>query len=407
MKRKKAHGLPKDTNGDETMTKLEDKERQIIRLAYKTKDTGLRRKAVERVVEARYNPEFKRWADAQGAVFRNPETGRMVRFNSLKSAAQKDIFRRWRAGEYHAQGGPPPPGGEAREEKPKKPEREAPAPEARVPARGEKHKDRTELRGEPRKKMEDHARVTDEELNDFVPRAKLDRIAEGRGRRFQKWLRKAPYRDLDALRNVTRFLLQNPDDEYSRNHWLVKGAKLAPQDIKNLHEGLTKKLRDTKGRLYSRTVLEIANNNDLEGVDADAVWQFRADKPKWGRRLSPEELKQKFLAGPWARDPEVRERVQKMSADEFMAMRNSIFEQEEEEDEFDLTPPPKRTAGEIEEPEEDDEEMTMMLLESPPAPGKKARLSEVGRKIVRIAYESKDPEVRKKIVKLVAEERPS
>lgn len=77
-----------------------------------------------------------------------------------------------------------------------------------------------------------------------------------------------------------------------------------------------------------------------------------------------------------------------MNADEFMAMRNAIFEDEDEEISFEVAASTKRQASEL------------RLFERPPEdPDKIANLSSVGRKIVRMAFHSKDPEVRRKLVR--------
>lgn len=367
------------------MEHLSNKEREIIRLAYTSKDPELRRKAVERVLQARYTPEFKAWADKQGDVFthQTPSGPHKVKFNSLNSQEQKEVYRRWAAGEYHDQGGPAP--GEKGEGEGEK--KEAPA-EGEEEERGHKYSDRTELRGQPKKKMDDKATLSEEDLAEILP---VDKIRKQRhGDRILEGLQKASYGDLDALYESTKFLAANPEDDFSKNHWLRKHAGLSGDDLKTFFKGLSKKLEDAKGRLYSENVLEIANDNDLEGIDADSVRQFRIDKPATGRKLTPEQLKQKFLAGPWITDPKQRERIMKMSPDEFMAMRNSILEEEEEE--LEMAGASKQAADEL------------RLFERPPGSEgseKAARLTVVGRQIVRIAYESKDATTRDKIVKLL------
>jgi hypothetical protein len=374
------------------MDKLTEKQRKIIRLAFTSKDPELRRKAVERVIEARYTEEFKQWADAQGEVFRNPDTGNMNRFNSIPSQAQKEVFRRWEGGEYEAQGGPPA-GGRGDGD-------EGGGGGGGGGEPGRKYSDRTELRGKPKKQMEDAATLTDEDLEEILPVE--DIRGKRHGERILEGIKGASYADLDALYESTKYLAANPDDEFSKNHWLRKNAGLSGEDLKKFHAGLGKKLVDAKGRLYSETVLQVANRNDLEGIDADSVRQFRIDKPATGRQLTPEQLKQKFLQGPWVTDQKQRERIQKMSPDEFMAMRNAILSEEEEE-ELNIA------EGGTQVQAADD----LRLFERPPehssdgGADKMAHLTPVGRKIVRIAYESKDPKVRTEIVKLVRAQRGS
>lgn len=397
------------------MENLNEKQRKIIRLAYTSKDPDLRQKAIrvvqnsQRIVEARYTPEFKEWADAQGDVFTHPETKNKNKFNSIPSQAQSEVFRRWEAGEYEKQGGPAPgekgdggdggggggddagaadDGGDDKE-------------------KGEgKYADRTELRGVARKSMDEKAQLKEKDLGDFLPVVKLERLPDDRGERLKKGLQNASYNDLESLQDVSRFLIANPDDEFSRKHWMREALKLTPAEIKMFHKGITKKLAEAKGRLYSENVLEIANDNVLEGIDADKVYQFRKDKPKQGRKLTPEQLKQMFLQGPWARDPKVRERVQAMNADEFMAMRNAIFEEEEEEMlDIGAGKVASSAAKAASSHEEGEEEEEFDLFMRPPGSEKSARLSKMGRRIVRIAYESKDRTVREKAMKLLVKHR--
>lgn len=373
------------------MDHLTDKQRQIIRLAFNSKDPELRRKAVDRVMTARYTQEFKNWANQQEDQFTHPETQNRVRFNSLPSQAQKEVYRRWKAGEYEDRGGPAAggdggaggggageggggsgDGGRGRGE------------------RGGRYADRKELRGEPKKEMDDATGLDEEDLGRMLPMSKLDELEGDMGQRIKRGLMDSTYNDLESLSVSVEYMAENPDDDYTKNHWLTKVAKLNTDELKKLHKGLSKKLADAKGRKYSEAVLEIANNNDLEGVDADAVWQFRKDKPLRGRKLSPEELKQKFLQGSWA-DAETKARVREMSADEFMAMRNSIFDEEDEELEFAQAGGSGRQAS-----------SKLRLFDRPPGAeesDKEARLSPEGRKIVRMAFHSKDPEVRRKLVR--------
>lgn len=379
------------------MDNLNDKQRQIIRLAFNSKDPDLRRKAVERVMEARYTPEFKQWADAQGSVFRHPETGNMNRFNSIPSQAQREVYRRWEGGEYEDQGGPAPGGGDGGGGRDEGGDR-GDGGGGGGRGRGGKYADRTELRGKPRKSMQDAAGLTDDDLADILP---VDAIRGKRhGDRILDGLKQASYQDLDALHESTKYLAANPEDPFSKNHWLRKHAGLDGDQLKSFHAGLSKKLVDAKGRLYSQTVLEIANDNELEGEDADTVRQFRLDKPPTGRKLTPEQLKQKLLQGPWITDPKQRERIKAMSADEFMAMRNSILDDEEEEG-LEVAP-----GGTVARQAADE----LRLFERPPEgddSGKTARLTEVGRKIVRIAFTSKDPSTKAEIVKLMKAEMSS
>jgi hypothetical protein len=86
-------------------------------------------------------------------------------------------------------------------------------------------------------------------------------------------------------------------------------------------------MHETKGRRYSKTVLDIANQYDLEGEDADELYNFKHGKPWHGQKLTPQQLMQKFLAKA---KPETRERMKGMQVADFMAMYNAIMADDEE-----------------------------------------------------------------------------
>lgn len=366
------------------MDQLTNKQRQIIRLAYQSKDPELRRRAVDRVLTARYTQEFKDWANEQGDVFTRRQTGNKVRFNSLDSSDQKEVYRRWRAGEYQDRGGPAPgehgEGDDAQEE-------------AQEGEGGGRHADRTELRGKPKKQMSDDSGLKDDDLERILPMEKINQLEGDLPDKIKDGFKNTSFQELETLRQAVEYMAANPDEEYTKNHWLTKVAKVTNDEMKKLHKGLSKKLEKAKGRKYGDRVLQLANDNDLEGVDADAVWQFRKDKPLRGRKLSAEELKAKFLEGNWA-DAETKERVRKMSADEFMAMRNAIFDEEDEDLEF--------AEAEAQANRQASKKDDLRLFEKPPGSEeneKETRLSSVGRKIVRMAFHSTDPDVRRKLVR--------
>jgi hypothetical protein len=364
------------------MEQLTDKQRQIIRLAYKTNDPELRRKAVARVMTARYTPEFKEWANGQGAVFTHPETNNQVRFNSLPSQSQKEVYRRYKGGEYQDRGGPAPGEGGGDDD----------GGDREQGAAGEGGEERQEggkkrqIRRRPKKKMEDAASISDEELSEMLPTDKLDALDGDKGNRIKDGFRNASYSDLESLFVSTEYMAENPEDDYSKNHWLMKTAGLSPAEIKKLHKQLGKKLKDAKGSLYGEKVVEVAEGNDLEDKDAWAVQDFLEDKPTRGRKLSPQELFQRFLNHPKT-SAETKERMKDMNLNEFMAMYNSIMD-EDEEDELAFSGAGRQAS------QKDD----LRLFERPPG-AKEAHLSQLGRKIVRMAFHSKDPEVRRKLVR--------
>jgi len=372
------------------MDQLNDKQRQIIRLAFTSKDPELRRRAVEKVVTARYTEEFKEWANSQGAVFTRPDTGNQVRFNSLESQEQKEVYRRYEGGDYEDKGGPAAPGGGE--------DSGGDRDQGADDSGGGQHANRKELRGKGKKSMEDDAGMNAEALGKMFPVEKLEAVEDEEWKTLiQDTLLNGDlsYGKLEALQMTLQYMAENPDKDYTKNHWLTKHAKLDQGELKKLNKALGKKLQDAKGRKYSSTVLGIANSNNLEGVDADAIHAFRVAKPARGKKLTPEQLKQKFLQGPWG-DAETKKRVREMDANEFMAMRNAIFDEDDEEGlSFDVAASTKST---------------LSLFDLPPGSedtDKEASLTKIGRKIVRMAFNSKDPEVRRKLVRRARAETTS
>jgi len=385
------------------MDQLTDKQRKIIRLANKSDNPELRRRAVRTVTAARtmqagnYAPEFLQWAKDQGQVFTNSETGNLVRWNSLPSKDQAAVHTRYDAGDYEDKGGPGKGGG-AGDDK-------APADGGdQEQERGQKHTKRKELRGIGSKKLEDEAGLSDQDLGKMLPLERLQKLTEkdfkGGADRIINGFKNANFNDLESFVYIAEYLATKPDDPYSKDHWLSKNLKLDKDEVKTFHKELKRKTDEVHGRKYGRRVLAIANANDLESEDADAVYDFRKDKPPTGRKLTPEQLKQKFLQGPWG-DAETKKRVRGMDANEFMAMRNAIFDEDEEE----ISISWGKTASHHEEKEEEDKQAPS-LFERPPgapkAPEKTAgapKLTKLGRRIVRMAYNSTDAEVRTKLVR--------
>ena len=73
----------------------------------------------------------------------------------------------------------------------------------------------------------------------------------------------------------------------------------------------------------------MVKKNDLDYDDADELKAFKGDKPGFGKKLLPEQIRAKFLAKT---TPETRKRVEKMSIADFMIMYKSINKEDEEGD---------------------------------------------------------------------------
>jgi hypothetical protein len=185
-----------------------------------------------------------------------------------------------------------------------------------------KHKDRKELLGKPKKKGDAETKVhstqylvdlaAPEAMDPEVRKKTQDRMFDLRLGTAQKL-----FEHLSAA-------LKNPDGAYSRG---LLESGYTTEGIRELHWELGHLVRPYAERKYTQPVLEVANQYDLESEDADALYDFKVDKPSTGFRINETQLMQKFLAKA---KPETRERMKGMSLADFMVMYKSIMKDEEE-----------------------------------------------------------------------------
>lgn len=354
-------------------------ERKLIRLAYHTNDVELKRGVLETIRLAAYNKEFLQ--TVVGKKFHNPATDRMVKFVSLPKEEQQKHYQAWlQANNMPAQESAPAqkpaPAAPPQAPAPAPPPTPAPspatptmAPPISVPSSHKptgKHKDRKELRGAGKRKLSDKAQV-DEKLKSLMmpPNASAEQQQA-----FDKEIAQATYENLQEL--------------FDRCQKLLKKEKLPK---KFLEDGYTRemlgetvglldqKLKDIKGHKYSKTVLQIANQYDLEGEDADEVRNFRGDKPFHGKKLTPQELMQKFLAKA---KPETKERMQGMSIADFLVMYKSIMSDEEDIEALPESGPAK----------------TAKVLQFP--------LSNEERQLIHLARQTSDMKLRRHLLSLIS-----
>ena len=195
------------------------------------------------------------------------------------------------------------------------------APEKPKTPKGEKYKDRKKLKGKPRP---DDASVymSKEDRELFIP----DGLSDTEVKKIEDQMKKANVGLLRKLKSNANKAVDDPEGKYAQ---AMKEAGYGEDQLKKMQEWLNKKLRLAEGRTYAPEVLEIWNKYDLEEVDADELYNFKVDKPPFGKKISPEELKQKFLAKA---APETRERMKDMPIDDFMAAYKSILDADEEEE---------------------------------------------------------------------------
>jgi hypothetical protein len=287
---------------------------------------------------------------------------------------------------------------------PKAPEAPSAAP-APAPKPTGKHKDRKELRAKPKKKMSDAVKVSEDLSSMLIPSS----LPEAAKAQAKKQLESANYELLAKLRENAKKALDDPEGAYAQA--LAKGG-YTPDGIKKMHTELSKALTPALGKKYHPDVLSVANKHDLESEDADEVAKFKGNKPARGKKLTPQELFNRFLQKA---APETKKRMQGMPLDDFMVMYKSIMADEEEDVEA-----PGKTASRLpQEPhtvmqdaleegivaldEDDDGVVAFSIFDDPSSVEKTARkLSEEDRAIVRIAMSTEDRVLRRRLVSLVA-----
>lgn len=189
-----------------------------------------------------------------------------------------------------------------------------------------RHQDRTELRGGGRKQMDAKAK-----LNSFFIGKILPEGASEEARAIAKeQLKKATYANLETLRKAAIWLDGHWDDPRAQQHPLIQNLGYDREGLKKLKKLIKRKLGDVNGRQYHEDVLAMANKYDLESEDADALYDWRVDKPARGRALSDQEKMNRFLAKA---KPETRERMQGMSVADFMIMYKAILQEVLEDEE--------------------------------------------------------------------------
>jgi len=397
------------------MSQYTQKQRQMIRLAYNSKDPDLRRRAVahlRRVADemeagereaGNYNPRFVEEMKGLGEFFanpnynpNNPRSKQKVRWNSLTSQAQSEAHQKYNSGDFdEVLRGQYGEDWQRTEGEGGKRTRE----EGGAGSRGTRYADRKEIRTKPKKSMDDSTSWTDEELSAMLPMDKLDRLSGNKKERFLNGLRGQDFNGLDTIAMGIEYAAEHPDDPWSKDHWAVKDMGFTADDMRSFHKGIQKKFQEARGRRFHKNVVQVANDNDLEDEDPQAVLDFRLDKPETGRQLTPEQLFQKFLNHPKT-SPETRERMKDMNVQEFMAMYNSIMKDEDEDELVFGGGEGGRQASKRAGEEDEESVWPPNLLEPPPGGGKKAsRLSPIGRRLVRMAYESSNPDLRRKLIR--------
>lgn len=205
----------------------------------------------------------------------------------------------------------------------KKTEEKAPEKKTEAPKPSGKHKDRKELvsKGRP-----DTAEVgmTPAVRKTMMP----DGLDEEARKKTEEGLKKLTYGTLKKLDSNVQKAVEDPEGAYAQ---ALAESGYTPGDLSEMNSTIKSLLKAQQGRKYNKTVLDVANKYDLESEDADELYEFHSDKPGRGKSLTPEQIKQKFLAKA---SPDTRDRMQGMGIDDFMAMYNAIMADEDEEEDL-------------------------------------------------------------------------
>lgn len=183
-----------------------------------------------------------------------------------------------------------------------------------------KHADRKELSGRSRKSLSDQTHVNDSLRKLLLPEG-LDELHR---QHAEESLKEPTYQLLSIVHDNTAKAIKDPQGKYMK---ALNKRGYSAEVVQALNKALESKLAETKGRKYSKAVLDVANQHDLEGEDADELYEFKHGRPRHGRPLQPQELMQRFLQKA---SPETRERMKGMPVADFMAMYNAIMADEDE-----------------------------------------------------------------------------
>jgi len=296
----------------------------------KAEDLLRRYEANVRELEAHYSKEFHDWGQSQGAVFTNPETGNTVRFTSLPSQEQSKHYQRWESGGYEDRGGPSKDHQTKRETKRLRDKARMKELKERIKELRPKFKEDKEektkpksFRKRPKSKMSERSGLGE---GDIGGKATSSIRNEYKGDKLMDALSKASYENLEIAQRAAEEAYHNPDGWVGQVHWI----SAMPEDaLREFHSGVSKKLSDARGAKFADVVYRTGVDNGLEEEDALAILDFREDKPDYGRKLSNQELFNRFLNHPKT-SQETKERMRKMDINEFMAMYNAILDDEDE-----------------------------------------------------------------------------
>lgn len=387
----------------------------LIKVAFNTDKPKLKRELVALVTKkADYPDEFIDWMQAKGPVFENPSTGNKVKFLSLDSHSQAVAANKWK------------PEWEKELESAKK-KRETEEPEEKAePAEGEQG----QFSQFQTSKFKYRGKGKSKDKKVLWQEGDLDKALPEKIRaQYQSMFENADY-------NTLLQLLQNV--ETALGDWdavpLYQESGYTEDGMKSLQKMLRDRLKDVQGRMYTDNAGQHGVNHDFGEETMDNLYDWRKAKPATGRKLSWQQLREKFIKEAHLDAGEAK-KVRGMSPDEFKHMYLAVLDADgvEEEDEEIFEEGGKMAADETEEAEEEgteeaeeeedekkiekekkdedieekggDEEL-ISIFDEPRAASKKpqTRVASFGRireLMIRSAYHTTDPETKQRLLRML------
>jgi hypothetical protein len=316
-------------------------------------------------------------------------------FDSLPSHAQAEEHGKYEDGHYAEQGGPDPSGARRQQ----KEEQKFIYGDGPYQFTG-KFKDREIMYGVGDKEMDDKAELDAELRALAIPNDDIEA-------QFGEFFDNATYQQIEELnKNIDR-AISNPNSDHTQA-MLANGYTM--DGLKKLSESIKTKMEDVHGRRYNEKSTEVGNDWDWEAEDADSFFDWRKAKPLTGRKLSPQQLRMKFLreakgkdGGPL--DQKAKHRIESMPLNEFMEMYVHIVKGDEEDEDI-LGDEMAKAAGyeeEVEmeeEAEEKDRGAGATIFDDS---SKFASIEDVRKYLIRVGYYTSNKKLRRVLAKTAAE----
>jgi len=307
----------------------QDLRSNIIKLAYQNPE--LRDQLLPLVSESQSRTAGAFEDDIKGKKFRNPATGNQVTFKSLPAEEQTRIRKQWQSSQK----------GEGKETTNEKPAEGVKTPSWMGDALEGLHKDYDQTRDALKPinyALANGKPVTDKMVKELADAANEEYQHVEKNGATSEGARKG----YDHLKKILNWALGQSQGHLREAPKPDKPAK-KPAKPSTTNEKPAPKPKAPKSKgLNVRNVMtpryegphaseakQIAKDYNLKDDDLDDLADWRRGRPEGGKKLSWDRLKLEFLKG--AKDPKQRERMLKMTPNEFKAMYLSIVHKDDME----------------------------------------------------------------------------